>query len=370
MTLPPAITAAFRAQARACRDLGSPFTARLCDLIAGRLTSDTPVGAHIAAWPGDPGPSGTSVPLRLAGTLNRLRLSGDPTLTPAWPPHDVPDAALWPAIHTTLTTRAADVIAGLTSPPQTNEVRRSTALILAAHWLAARHPLPLILSEAGASAGLNLMFDRFALTTPDGPRGATAPALTLTPDWRGTAPPPPAPLTVAVADQRGVDLSPLDPRDPADRLRVMSYIWPDQPDRITLTEAAIAVAAPVDRADALDWLRAPGRAAPRPPAPGLPYHRLAVPARRRAGPGQRDHRRRRPPRHSTGPPRPPGDGGRRPDPRRGPHPHPLGRHDAGRGHFPPRPDRLSWPLGGLAPAPRMTAPALNGRRDGWTRTRA
>lgn len=273
MTLPPAITAAFHAQARACRDLGSPFTARLCDLVADRLTSDTPVGAHIAAWPGDPGPSGTSVPLRLAGTLNRLRLSGDPTLTPAWPPHDVPDTALWDAIHTTLTTRAADVIAGLTSPPQTNEVRRSTALILAAHWLAARHPLPLILSEAGASAGLNLMFDRFALATPDGPRGATAPALTLTPDWRGTAPPPPAPLTVA--DRRGVDLSPLDPRDPAQRLRLMSYIWPDQPDRSTLTDAAIAIAAaPVDRADALDWL--PARlATPHPGHLHLVFHTIA-----------------------------------------------------------------------------------------------
>jgi hypothetical protein len=255
MTLPPALTDAFRAQARACRDLGSPFTARLCDLIADRLPADTPVGAHIAAWSGDPGPSGTSVPLRLAGTLNRLRLSGDPILTPAWPPHDVPDAALWAAIHTTLTTRAAEVIDGLASPPQTNEVRRSAALILAAHWLAARHPLPLILSEAGASAGLNLMFDRFALATPDGPRGATTPALTLTPDWRGTTPPPATPITVA--DRRGVDLSPLDPGDPAQRLRLMSYIWPDQPDRVALTTSAIAVAtAPVDRADAVDWLPA------------------------------------------------------------------------------------------------------------------
>jgi hypothetical protein len=273
MTLPPALTDAFRAQARACRDLGSPFTARLCDLIADRLPADTPVGAHIAAWSGDPGPSGTSVPLRLAGTLNRLRLSGDPILTPAWPPHDVPDAALWAAIHTTLTTRAAEVIDGLASPPQTNEVRRSAALILAAHWLAARHPLPLILSEAGASAGLNLMFDRFALATPDGPRGATTPALTLTPDWRGTTPPPATPITVA--DRRGVDLSPLDPGDPAQRLRLMSYIWPDQPDRVALTTSAIAVAtAPVDRADAVDWL--PARlSAPHPGHLHLIFHTIA-----------------------------------------------------------------------------------------------
>lgn len=273
MTLPPVLADAFRAQARACRDLGSPFTARLCNLIADRLSADTPVGAHITAWPGDPGPAGASVPLRLAGTLNRLRLSGDPTLTPAWPPHDVSDTALWQAVHTTLATRAAEIIDGLASPPQTNEVRRSAALILAAHWLAARHPLPLILSEAGSSAGLNLMFDHFALATPDGPRGATAPALTLTPDWRGHAPPPPAPITVA--DRRGTDLSPLNPRDPAHRLRLMSYIWPDQPDRVALTTSAIAIAdVAVDRADAVDWL--PARlSVPHPGHLHLIFHTIA-----------------------------------------------------------------------------------------------
>jgi len=273
VTLPDPVATAFRQQARACGNLGSPFTARLCDLIADRLSTDNPVGAHIAGWPGDLGPSGASVPLRLAGTLNRLRLSDDPTLTPAWPPHQVTDTALWDAVHTTLTDRAADVIAGLASPPQTNEVRRSAALFLAAHWLAARHPFPLILSEVGASAGLNLMFDRFALATPDGPRGATTPALTLTPDWRGTSPPPPAPFTVA--DRRGTDLSPLDPGNPQDRLRLMSYVWPDQPDRIALTEAALAVAtAQVDRADALDWL--PARlATPHPGHLHLIFHTIA-----------------------------------------------------------------------------------------------
>jgi hypothetical protein len=273
MTLPPALADAFRAQARACRELGSPFTARLCDLTADRLSADTPVGAHIAAWPGDPHPAGSSVPLRLAGTLNRLRLSGDPVLMPAWPPSDVTDTALWGAIHTTLTDRAAEVIGGLTSPPQTNEVRRSAALILGAHWLAARHPLPLVLSEAGSSAGLNLMFDRFALATPDGPRGAATPALTLTPDWRGQAPPPATQITVS--DRRGVDLSPLDPGNPQDRLRLMSYIWPDQPDRIAMTTTAIAIAdAPVDRADAVDWL-GPRLATPRPGHLHLIFHTIA-----------------------------------------------------------------------------------------------
>jgi hypothetical protein len=48
--------------------------------------------------------------------------------------------------------------------------------------------------------------------------------------------------------------------DPEHRLRLLSFIWPDQPDRFARTRRAIALArtAPprVDRNDAADWLRA------------------------------------------------------------------------------------------------------------------
>ncbi len=38
-------------------------------------------------------------------------------------------------------------------------------------------------------------------------------------------------------------------------LRLTAYLWPDQPERLARTRAALAVAqAPVDRADAADWL--------------------------------------------------------------------------------------------------------------------
>ncbi len=271
--LPAAVVEAFHDQARSCRALGSPFTARLLGLCARRLESDTPVGARIAAWPGDIGPRGASVPLRLAGTLNHLRLSGEARLAAVWPPHDADDMALWRAVDSVLGERSAEVLAGLDSAPQTNEVRRAAALILAAHWLAQRTGLPMVLSELGASAGLNLMFDRFALETPDGRRGATSgPALGLAPDWRGAAPPPAAPFQIA--ERRGVDLSPLDPADPDARRRLIAYIWPDQPERIALTEAALAVAvAPVDRADAVDWLAA--RLAVRPGTLHLVYHTVA-----------------------------------------------------------------------------------------------
>jgi hypothetical protein len=44
-------------------------------------------------------------------------------------------------------------------------------MIGAGHWLTARFGLPLVLSEAGSSAGLNLLWDRFALDTGGWRRG-------------------------------------------------------------------------------------------------------------------------------------------------------------------------------------------------------
>lgn len=88
--------------------------------------------------------------------------------------------------------------------------------------------------------------------------------MTLAPDWTGPLPPPARP---GILDRRGADLTPLDPV--TDRLRLLSYIWPDQPDRLARTRAALDLAArlrpQVDRADAAAWLetrlRSPTRGA-------------------------------------------------------------------------------------------------------------
>ena len=46
---------AFRAQAEVCAAMGSPFTARLCRLVADRLRLGTPVADRVLGWRGDPG---------------------------------------------------------------------------------------------------------------------------------------------------------------------------------------------------------------------------------------------------------------------------------------------------------------------------
>lgn len=245
-----ALRDAFAVQSVACAALGSPFMGQLCAVLGGRLTRGTVLTDRLFDWRGDLGPAGDSVPLRLCGALHALHLQGDATLTEVYPPHQVSDDTLWSAIDATLTTQAAIIDTFINSPPQTNEVRRASALIAAAHVIADHFKTPIRLSELGASAGLNLNFDRFALDI-DGTRfGPSDAPLTLTPEWTGPLPPQ---TTPKVVDRRGVDLNPVDPV--ADRQRLMAYLWPDQPQRLTLTDAALSLPpAQVDKNDAIDWL--------------------------------------------------------------------------------------------------------------------
>ena len=261
--------AAFEAQAGHCEALGSPFTARVLRIAGAALDRSTPLGRRVLDWPGEVGPSGASLPLRLAGGLHALALTGP--LAGAYPPNEPGDAALEAAIRVALRDHAAHLGRWLDGPPQTNEVRRSAPLIAAARLLTARHGLPLALLEVGASAGLNLHFDCYALAVHGRTYGPADPALTLAPDWDGL---PPDGAAFAVASRAGCDVASLDPSDPADLLRLRAYLWADQPHRRALLDAAAAVASTqVERADAAPWLEA--RLAPRPGALTLVVHTVA-----------------------------------------------------------------------------------------------
>ncbi len=264
---------AFRTQSRACAGLGSPFMGRLMALCADRLAPGAGVADRVLDWPGDVGPSADSVPLRLAGALHGLvRDRADAELAAVYPPAEAPDDALWAAVEAAMARHEARLLRWLDSPPQTNEVRRSAALLAAAAWVAGRFPLPFVLSELGASAGLNLSLDRFTLDAGGARLGADDSPVQLAPEWRG---PSPQPHPLRVTDRAGVDLNPLDPHLPADRLRLLAYLWPDQPERLHLTEAAIAMAGPrPDRGDAADWLEA-RLAIPRPGQVHMVYHTIA-----------------------------------------------------------------------------------------------
>ncbi len=242
---------AFRDQAGHCARLGSPFMEVLLTTLADNWHADIPLAPRLAAWVGDIGPAGASLPLRLAGGLHALVLSGqDQQLAEQYPPNA--PTALWPAVEAAMFTHAAFLEAWMDNAPQTNEVRRSAALIAAGQLLAARFALPIRLSELGASGGLNLMWDKFALALPNDTYGPSGASVTLSPDWTGPLPPA---ATPTVSERRGVDLNPLNPKDADDALRLLAYLWPDQPERLSRTRAAIALnEAQLDKADAVAWL--------------------------------------------------------------------------------------------------------------------
>lgn len=275
------LSRAFAAQARACRDLGSPFTAALMTALVRHWPAAAALDARAAGFGGDLGPAGVSLPLRVAGGLHHLQLTGaEPALARVWPPDG--DAGLLDSVLPGVLQRQDRWLAAwIEHAPQTNEVGRSAVLLAFAAELVGRTGLPLRISELGASAGLNLHFDRYALCPEGGgpedaasgggglaigrvtgPEAEPAPGpltgqadspLRLAPDWRGR---PPRPGPVPVVERRGVDLNPLSPQ--RDALRLLAYVWPDQPERLSRLRLALSLAAgdpaPVDRGDAAPWL--------------------------------------------------------------------------------------------------------------------
>jgi hypothetical protein len=275
---PDAVRRSFREQAAYCARLDSPFMQRLCSLFAERLADSNEVFAGVLQWPGDPRPSHDSVPLRLCGALHWLVLAGkDARLAQVYPPNPAADEALWPAIEAAAQSHEAAILARLQSPPQTNEVRRSAVLLPGFLEIARRYPgRPFVTSEPGASAGLNMNWDLYRYRLGALGWGAPDAPVTLAPEWRGDSLlEPPARLTIA--EKSACDLNPLDGRSPDDRLRLLSYLWADQTERIALTRAALQLLdshpVRIERADAVDWLRR-RLAVPRPDVVHVVYHSI------------------------------------------------------------------------------------------------
>jgi hypothetical protein len=271
------VRAAFRAQARTCAAMDSPFTARLCDLLAERLTPGDAVSDRVLGWQGDPGGGAGALPLRLAGALHGLVLEGrDAELAAAYPPHHaaVPDAALWQAVARAFRDHEGYILRRLDGPPQTNEPMRSAALCPGFLTVVAATGLPLVTSELGASAGLNQVWHRFRYRFGAAHWGDRDAPVTLAPGWDGPAPPLPE---VRVLERGGCDRAPPDITDPADRVRLLSFVWADQAPRKARLEAALEIARDagvrIETADAVDWL-ARRLATPRSGAAHVVYHSI------------------------------------------------------------------------------------------------
>jgi hypothetical protein len=222
--------------------------------------------AHLVrGWQGDP--LNDNVPLRLAGFAHYCALKGDGALARfyescggAYTSDD--KAALAAALDGAFRRDEKAARRFLRSAPQTNETGRAAMLLLAFSEISKRLNMPLRLCEMGASAGLNLFFDKFhyRLGTDAGEMiwGDSESPLHLTAQWRGAA--PDLVDKIAVASRKGCDLFPVNISDPDERLRLQSWVWGDMPDRRARLLAALEIAdnAPpqIDRADAAGWVAA------------------------------------------------------------------------------------------------------------------
>lgn len=98
-------------------------------------------------------------------------------------------------------------------PVQTNEVQRCFALLPIFLTVAAAARRPLDLLELGPSAGLNLLWDRYAYRYRAGTWGADAGGIVLTGEERTRVPASLLRERVEVRRRRGVDLKPVDVTD-------------------------------------------------------------------------------------------------------------------------------------------------------------
>ncbi len=160
--------------------------------------------------------------------------------------------------------RIEDLLA--TRATQTNEIGRCSALFPVLCTVAGWHPGPLAVVDLGASAGLNLLLDRFAYCYVDltsspipsvlgggDPDSRVRLTTTLQAGGRPDLTMPP------VAWRIGIDRSPVDPLDDEAALWLLACQWPEHPERFERLRHALALArstqAPaVVRGDVIDDL--------------------------------------------------------------------------------------------------------------------
>jgi hypothetical protein len=253
-----ALLAVVETQRLGCELAGSPLYAEVLQAVAHDLDRNGPCAAVLAGVAD--APFGDAVLLRYLAGLHRLALAGEaPELAAHLPSAGGhPGRGLAAAVVAATEAHAPTLVAALGEGVQTNEVGRSASL-LGGFLEVARAGLPLRVLEVGASAGLNLLFDRYRYEAGEDAFGPADSPLRFVEPWVSRAPDLATPVDVAA--RRGCDAAPIDPSSPEGRLRLRSFVWPDQLDRLARLDAALSVvdrvgAPVVDRAGAAAWASA------------------------------------------------------------------------------------------------------------------
>jgi len=250
----PEMARAIAWQARACEGMGAPGTARVIAAELAVLESDTRCGERLRGWPGLA--LEDAVPLRLAGGLHNLHLTGkDPRLAPVYAGAVTAQAEVDAIVLAVVRDHDAALLDWFESAPQTNEAGRAACVMAALLWLAQRIAPRFELNEIGASAGINTMLGRFGFDLGGVLAGTPGSAIRLAPEWRGPSPPE---VPVTIVSAQGSDIAPIDLTDPAQAERLKSYAWPELPARLARIDATVTMARrdppPLERAEAADWV--------------------------------------------------------------------------------------------------------------------
>ncbi len=232
----------------------------LVALADGNFRGYSPTYERIArAWAEDPDLLATALelhpedkpvsmlPISLLAVVHELVLR-EPGLTLAaiYQGHDQDP---WPAFRDLVTARAPEIRTRLANCSiQTNEVGRSAALIPSLAWITRQLPgRDLALVEIGPSAGLNLLADRFHIEyrDPDGTvltTGDPHSPVRLHCQLKGATTPPLPQGPLPIVARTGIDLDPVDVRDPDATRWLEACLWPGVTDRQERLRRAIELA--------------------------------------------------------------------------------------------------------------------------------
>ncbi len=236
---------------------GCPFYDEIGGLLAADVEDGGPIGTLLEPFAFEPFEGAYLI--RLLGAVHRLALTGSVPAVAAHFPSTAGDGDASAAVESlrALLGSTPDALGDWSArPPQTNEVGRSAALMSGLLVVADEVGLPISLREIGSSAGLNLRLDHYRYEQDGAGCGDASSNVRFVDLWHGGAPPFGAGLEVV--DRRGCDPDPIDASADEGSLALLSYIWPQPPERFDRARAAIAIArdepVTIDRADARVWL--------------------------------------------------------------------------------------------------------------------
>ena len=215
----------------------APCTGRIITGLRAVLKTDTEVARRMNNWPGLA--LEDAMPLRITGGIHNLYLTGDaPELAAIYSGAITDQEQIDRTVVLLVEQFDARLAPWLDGPPQTNEAGRSASIMGGLLWLSQVLGPRFEMNEIGASAGVNTMMERYFYDLGGTQVGPAASPMRIAPEWRGSPPPP---GKVDIVSIRGCDVHPVDLSNPAQALRLKSYVWADAVERMERIDAAIAL---------------------------------------------------------------------------------------------------------------------------------